>query len=112
MIQENEIRARLLSLSDLGEFEDWLAQQSWNMHQDSDPSAQRLVGKIELALAEFHNGDINEASLFQMLRNLARTYEIRFSDPSDIQGESVSYSSNSLAQTPHVEMPDEVVFAS
>ncbi|SRR6266496_1126782 len=101
MIEENEIRAKLLSLSDLDEFEDWIAEQSWNMHRDSDPSAQRLVGKIELALAEFRDGIISEPLLRQQLKNLARTYEVSFNPPNN-QAESISYTSNSRVQIPPV----------
>src|SRR5687767_2286912 len=104
MIQENEIRARLSSLSDLDQFEDWIASQSWNMHQDSGPSAQKLVGEIELALAEFHDGHISEPLLRQMLRNLARTYEVSFNPPNS-NAASITYSSNSLVQIPRVVMP-------
>jgi hypothetical protein len=113
MIQENEIRAKLLSLSDLNEFEDWVVEQSWNMHRDSEPNAQKLVGKIELALAEFHAGHMRESVVRQMLRNLARTYEVSF-NPSDNEAESISYSSssNSLAQIQPVEMQVSAVFVS
>ena len=101
MIQENEIRAKLLSLSDLNEFEDWIVAHSWNMHQDSDPETQRLVGKIELALAEFHDGYMSESLLRQMLKNLARTYEVRF-NKQDNQDDLITYSSNSMVQKPLV----------
>lgn len=70
MIQENEIREKLAQLSDLDEFEDWLAQHSWNMHQDSDLGAQKLVGKIEIVLSEYSNGHINEFELRQQLSGL------------------------------------------
>ncbi len=113
MIEENEIRAKLLSLSDLDGFEDWIAQQSWNMHLDSKPSAQKLVGKIELALAEFHSGHLSEPLLRQMLRNLARTYEVSFNGSNNQQdASSITYSSNSLVQKPLVEMQSSTVFVS
>jgi hypothetical protein len=110
MIQENDIREKLLQLGSLDEFEDWLVRNSWNMHLDSNPSAQRLVGKIELALAEFYDGYVTEPLLRQRLRNLASIYEVRFGSGGD--SESVSYTSNSTVQIPHVAMPDVTVSVS
>jgi hypothetical protein len=54
----------------LNEFEDWLVAQSWNMHQDSDEEAQRLVGAIELRLAEYSNNHLSDAALRRELRGL------------------------------------------
>ena len=103
MIQENDIRAKLLEIPDLDEFEDWLVQHSWDMQRDSDHASQQLVGKIELALAEYSNGHLSESELRQHLKNLARTYEVSFNPPSE--SGLVSYSSNSTAQRPLVELP-------
>lgn len=36
----------------LDAFDEWFAQATWNMHQDSDEAAQRLADAIELRLAE------------------------------------------------------------
>lgn len=56
MISGNQIRvmAEQLSLSkmSLDDFEEWLSKASWNMHKDSDDEARKLVGAIELCLAE------------------------------------------------------------
>jgi hypothetical protein len=110
MIEENQIRVRLLALSDLEEFEDWLAQESWNMHRDSDQRAQSLVGKIELALAEYSNGHVSESELRQQLRNLARTYEVSFNPPT--AAETITYSSSSMVQKPLVAMQASAVSVS
>lgn len=112
MIQENEIRGKLIALSSLDEFEDWLVRESWNMHRDSDPKAQQLVGKVELALAEFHNGHLQEPLLRQRLRNLASIYEVSFNPQGDDSGGSVTYTSNSMVQKPLVEMPASMVSVS
>lgn len=72
---------------------------------------KKLVGKIELALAEYSNGHINEVELRRQLSNLARTYEITF-NPSGGQSESITYSSNSLVQISPVGMPISMVFSS
>lgn len=55
----------------LDEFEDWLVVRSWNMHLDSDQSAQDLVGALELALSEFSSGDIGQPELNERFQELA-----------------------------------------
>lgn len=67
MIREAEVRERLAAVIEellpLPEFEDWLIQASWNMHRDSDPSAQDLVSAVELALSEYSSGHVSLAEL-------------------------------------------------
>lgn len=104
MIQENDIRARLVEYlsgnQSLDEFEDWFVQQSWNMHQDSKADAQRLASQVELALSEFNNDDITEAALRSWMQRLASTHIVSFS-PAQESG-SVTYTSNSSVQIPLV----------
>jgi hypothetical protein len=58
MITVSEIREQLVDLlaeyndDSAARFEEWLAGASWNMHMDSGPLAQQLVGNIELRFAE------------------------------------------------------------
>lgn len=75
MIAENQIREQIgrylrRDLS-LDQFEDWIAQQSWNMHRDSSDMAQRLASAVELRLAEFSSGHLEEAALRDELRQFA-----------------------------------------
>jgi len=67
MIRESEVRERvravLANTLALDQFEDWLAQHSWNMHLDSDPSVQGLVTSIQMALDEYAAGGLTEAKL-------------------------------------------------
>lgn len=86
MIAESQIREKLgrylrrdLSLE---RFEDWIAQQSWNMHQDSIEPAQKLASAIELRLAEHSSGHLNEAALREELRQFANPpiVQISFGD--------------------------------
>jgi hypothetical protein len=81
MITENEIREKLgryLSKDlSLDSFEDWLAQRSWNMHLDSDPAAQKLASAIELRLAEFSNGHLDESALRDDLRPFVSNYTVK-----------------------------------
>jgi hypothetical protein len=74
MITEAQIQQQLFgyltrALS-LNEFEDWLVQQSWNMHRDSSEAAQRLVGLIELRLAEYSNNHLTDDALERELKGL------------------------------------------
>jgi hypothetical protein len=83
MIAENQIReklARYLSNElSLDHFEDWLVERSWNMHVDSDESAQKLASAIELRLAEYSSGHLDEVALRNELRQFVNNYTLRFS---------------------------------
>lgn len=83
MIAELEIRekiGRFLSKEmSLDRFEDWLVQRSWNMHKDSEEAAQKLASAIELRLAEFSNGHLDECALRDELRALVNTGVIQIS---------------------------------
>ena len=74
MILEVEIREKLAKVLsgklDLESFEDWLVQQSWNMHLDSDRAAQELASGVELALAEHSSGHLSDDELRQELHSL------------------------------------------
>lgn len=83
MIAENQIREKLgrylsgeLSLD---YFEDWLVQRSWNMHKDSDESAQKLASAVELRLAEHSSGQLDDAALRDELRQYVNSYTLHFS---------------------------------
>jgi len=59
MITVSQIRDRLIDFVDakdqegaLASFEEWIAKCSWDMHLDSSMQAQKLVGEIQLYLAE------------------------------------------------------------
>jgi hypothetical protein len=74
MITQIQIRDRLLDYLTraitLNEFEDWLVVQSWDMHRDSDETAQSLVGAIELRLAEYSDGHLTDEGLERELKGL------------------------------------------
>lgn len=83
MITVPEIRERLVTLlADYNEdalagFEEWLASASWNMHLDSDLSAQRFAAEIELTLAEIESDcDL----LGKKLKQIASSFPILPSD--------------------------------
>jgi len=74
MITESQIRDKLFDYLTreitLNDFEDWLVFQSWNMHHDSDDAAQRLVGAIELRLAEYSDDHLSDDALERELKGL------------------------------------------
>ncbi len=78
MIADYEIRqwlARYLHKSvSLDQFEDWIAQRSWDMQRDSSDEAQKLASAIELRLAEHSSGHLDERHLRGELLPLVTTY--------------------------------------
>src|SRR5437016_337091 len=52
---------------DADQFEDWIVQNTWNIHQDPDESLQRLAYAIDAALAEYSSGHIDEPELRRKL---------------------------------------------
>jgi hypothetical protein len=83
MIAEYQIRERLARYlrgeNSLDQFEDWLVQRSWNMHRDSGDAAKELVSAIELRLAEYSSGHLDEQSLRSELLPFINTYASQFS---------------------------------
>ena len=59
----------LVKEQSLNEFNIWLAQNTWNIHLE-EPDVQSLVGEIELALAEYSNGDLILSDLRERLSSL------------------------------------------
>ena len=53
----------------LDDFEDWFVASSWNAHQHADLEVQRLIGAIELALAEYSNDHRTEAEVRALLQS-------------------------------------------
>ena len=80
MITTTQIRAMIQQVTlfkiSLDDFEEWLTAASWSMHQDSEPEAVQLVGKIELGLAEVDAGHKSYADLLRDFASLAGMFEI------------------------------------
>lgn len=84
MIREADVREKLTALwrkeISLEAFEDWLAQASWSMHNDSKREAVDLVSSIHLLLAERDDHVINEAELrrefLALLNNVSVSFRI------------------------------------
>jgi hypothetical protein len=59
----------------LDTFEDWIAQNTWNIHQTGDDAAQRIAYAIDSRLAEYSGGSVDEPSLKEQLAPLVTSYE-------------------------------------
>lgn len=105
MIAESEIRKQiagfLANQISLDDFEDWIAQRSWDAHQDSDAAAQELAYAIELRLAEHSSGHLSEVELRHELTQFVQQYSLRVSFGSAASMDSYSFqASNSIAVPP------------
>lgn len=70
MLSASEIRNRLadaLFYGRMEEFEDWFVRESWNVHQFGDLELQKLVYALELRLAEYSTGHLDESALHREL---------------------------------------------
>jgi hypothetical protein len=84
MLQTSEIRDKIIQeLSgrlSLEDFEDWLAQRSWNMHLDSSREAQELAADIQLRLAEFSLGHLPETQLREDFKKFVSNFVVHIRD--------------------------------
>ena len=91
MIAQSQIREEISHYLDgkisLDHFEDWLVQQSWNMHLDSDKDAQKLVAAIELRLGEYSSGHLTRDEL----RTELTLYVTRFTERIEFGAAPVLY---------------------
>jgi hypothetical protein len=82
MITVQAINERLAKLQDgslsLGDFEDWIVAESWDMHISSDAAAQRFVGAVEVRLAEFHQDHLSEHELLEELAEVPHLISIHY----------------------------------
>ena len=78
MLSDQDIREKLLAYLSghltLDTFEDWIVQNTWDVHKWGSKETQNLAHSIEAKLAE-HSGDhINEDVLRKNLRPLVQEY--------------------------------------
>lgn len=75
MITISQIRSVLqeviLSKISLDQFDKWLTDASWNMHQDSTAEAIKLVGQLELILADYDAERISQSDAIQAFKRLS-----------------------------------------
>jgi hypothetical protein len=79
MIGAPEIRRRvarfLANQIDADHFEDWIVQNTWNIHQQGDESLQKLAYALDALLAEYSSGQIDEPALRRELMPYASSAE-------------------------------------
>jgi len=67
----DRIAAFLRGRATLEEFEDWLVQNTWNIHLTSSPEAEHLAYAVELRLSEYSVGHLTGQQLRDELRQLS-----------------------------------------
>lgn len=78
-LQIREQLARYLASGlTLREFIEWYAPRARNAHQAGDPDAEYLADQVDLALAEFSNGDWTESQLRALLSQALNTYHVDY----------------------------------
>ena len=102
MIREDDVRNKLAALwrreISLEQFEDWLAQASWAMHNDSRADAIDLVSSIHLLLSERDDHIIDEVELRHQFLRLLNDIVVR--EPVDARPLSYYASNVSLFRPP------------
>ena len=77
----NEIRQYLANYLagnvSIADFEDWIAQSTWNIHQSGDEEAQEIGYLIEAKLAEYSGHAITEDGLRKELLPMVTFYTAR-----------------------------------
>ena len=80
MITVNQIRNQLASYLarevSFAEFEDWLIDQSWNMHKDSSDEAQQLVNEINTSIYDYLDQRVSEDYLRTKLHPYLQRYNL------------------------------------
>ena len=109
MVSSNEVRNRLADAIEgqlsFDEFEDWLVQDSWNVHQSKDFDLQRLVFAIELPLAERSSGHLDDEGLLRELRAVLSVVPVNLeTEAGPIAVKSGSSSSLTLQPVPDLQM--------
>jgi hypothetical protein len=56
----------------LNDFDDWFTRYTWDTHLNNDPEVDRLVGAVELALAEHSSKQLDDRELDAQLCSLVQ----------------------------------------
>lgn len=74
MCSEADLRQRIARVVSgevsLDDFEDWFVGASWNQHRHAGAGLQRLIGLVELYLAEHSHGHCSDQQLRAVLHAL------------------------------------------
>src|SRR5580704_6213320 len=86
MITVSKVREQLVDLlanfneESIDSFGEWLAAASWNMHSDSDLNAQKIVGDIQLRIAEKEDENQSLDWLKGKMRSILYAYSLSLSE--------------------------------
>jgi hypothetical protein len=76
----DRIAAYLLGELTLDEFQHWLIPRAWEASPGNadlrEPNALELLGDLELRLAEYTNGHLDESELQEALRTALKTHRV------------------------------------
>lgn len=79
----------------LNEFDDWFARYTWDTHLDDDPEVDRLVGAIELALAEHSSKQLDDKELAARLNTLVANQTVTI--PLAVKSVEAKYATSTTA---------------
>ena len=96
MTGDLEIRAKIVEwlsgMLSLEAFEDWLTQNTWNVHQWGNKEVIALVHEIELRLSEHSSGHLPEEQMAREFRRFVQYYQAPLQPTPKV---STSYGSSS-----------------
>ena len=74
MVSSSDIKKKIESLLadeiSLDSFEDWLVQETWNIHKLGSQAAESLTFAVEESLSEYSSGHLTRKQLLQELGSL------------------------------------------
>jgi hypothetical protein len=79
----------------LDAFEDWFARNTWDTHLDDDLEVDRLVGAIELALAEHSSKQLDDSELAKRLNTLVANQTVTI--PLAVKSVEAKYATSTTA---------------
>ena len=107
MVTAHDIREKVLAhlagSLDLDTFEDWIAQNTWNIHQWGASAAQNLAYTVELRLSEYSTGHLTDLDL---RKHLADAVLASVEGTSVIVQDEACSSSDSGTLEPTIELID------
>jgi len=101
MINQLDIRRKMLGYIsgnlDVDQFEDWVVQNTWNVHVWGDSETVDLAHELDAKLAEYSSDLITESMLQKDLSMIARTYHLSLGIGDGVLQQIVTSASNDLS---------------
>jgi len=106
----NQLARCLAKEITLDEFEDWFVARSWNYQEAATPQLLDLVSQIELLLAEFSNGHLEEEQLRRHLAIFVTCYEVDYRPTGAAPAFTIVSSSSGLVSHQNLEQSFDIQF--